>query len=105
MLRQISDGKVKELVLVPARREVLVRYTDGRKATVPILINDQQVLRTAESAGVPLTVKDIRGDQAMAGLVGNVALILIVVLGLSFLLRRSARWPTVRWGLVAANPG
>ena len=55
MLRQISDGKVKELVLVPARREVLVRYTDGRKATVPILINDQQVLRTAESAGVPLT--------------------------------------------------
>jgi len=104
MLRQISDGKVKELVLVPARREVLVRYTDGRKATVPILINDQQVLRTAESAGVPLTVKDIRGDQAMAGLVGNVALILIVVLGLSFLLRRSAQVANRAMGFGRSQP-
>ena len=104
MLRQISDGKVKELVLVPARREVLVRYTDGRKATVPILINDQQVLRTAESAGVPLTVKDIRGDQAMAGLVGNVALILIVVLGLSFLLRRSAQVANRAMGFCRSQP-
>ena len=104
MLRQISDGKVKELVLVPARREVLVRYTDGRKATVPILINDQQVLRTAESAGVPLTVKDIRGDQAMAGLVGNVALVLIVVLGLSFLLRRSAQVANRAMGFGRSQP-
>ena len=104
MLRQISDGKVKELVLVPARREVLVRYTDGRKATVPILFNDQQVLRTAESAGVPLTVKDIRGDQAMAGLVGNVALILIVVLGLSFLLRRSAQVANRAMGFGRSQP-
>ena len=104
MLRQISDGKVKELVLVPARREVLVRYMDGRKATVPILINDQQVLRTAESAGVPLTVKDIRGDQAMAGLVGNVALILIVVLGLSFLLRRSAQVANRAMGFGRSQP-
>jgi len=104
MLRQISDGKVKELVLVPARREVLVRYTDGRKATVPILINDQQVLRSAESAGVPLTVKDIRGDQAMAGLVGNVALILIVVLGLSFLLRRSAQVANRAMGFGRSQP-
>ena len=104
MLHQISDGKVKELVLVPARREVLVRYTDGRKATVPILINDQQVLRTAESAGVPLTVKDIRGDQAMAGLVGNVALILIVVLGLSFLLRRSAQVANRAMGFGRSQP-
>ena len=104
MLRQISDGKVKELILVPARREVLVRYTDGRKATVPILINDQQVLRSAESAGVPLTVKDIRGDQAMAGLVGNVALILIVVLGLSFLLRRSAQVANRAMGFGRSQP-
>ena len=104
MLRQISDGKVKELILVPARREVLVRYTDGRKATVPILINDQQVLRSAESAGVPLTVKDIRGDQAMAGLVGNVALILIVVMGLSFLLRRSAQVANRAMGFGRSQP-
>ena len=104
LLRQISDGKVKELVLVPARREVLVRYADGGRATVSILANDQQVLRTAESAGVPLTVKDIRGDQAMAGLAGNVGLILIVVLGLSFLLRRSAQVANRAMGFGRSQP-
>ena len=104
LLRQISDGKVKELVLVPARREVQVRYANGGRATVSILANDQQVLRTAESAGVPLTVKDIRGDQAMAGLAGNVGLILIVVLGLSFLLRRSAQVANRAMGFGRSQP-
>ena len=91
MLKQISSGKVKELQLVPARREVIVTYPDGRSATVAILANDQQILRTAEAAGTPLQVKDIRQEQALAGLVGNLALIVLIVVGLSFLLRRSAQ--------------
>lgn len=91
LLQQIKAGDVEELQLVPARREVIVRYDDGRQATVPVFANDQQVLRTAESAGVPLTVKDIRGEQALAGLAGNLALIALVVIGLSLLLRRSAQ--------------
>ena len=91
LLTQISAGKVKDLQLVPARREVIVEYDDGRNATVSTLANDQQILRTAESAGVPLTVKDVRQEQALAGLAGNLALIALIVVGLSFLLRRSAR--------------
>ena len=91
MLKQISSGKVKELQLVPARREVIVTYPDGRSATVAILANDQQILRTAEASGTPLEVKDIRQEQALAGLVGNLALIVLIVVGLSFLLRRSAQ--------------
>ena len=91
LLKQISSGKVKELQLVPARREVIVTYPDGRSATVAILANDQQILRTAEAAGTPLQVKDIRQEQALAGLVGNLALIVLIVVGLSFLLRRSAQ--------------
>ena len=91
MLKQISSGKVKELQLVPARREVIVTYPDGRSATVAILANDQQILRTAEAAGTPLLVKDVRQEQALAGLVGNLALIVLIVVGLSFLLRRSAQ--------------
>ncbi|MFM1899655.1 MAG: Cell division protein FtsH [Cyanobacteriota bacterium] len=91
LLQQIKAGDVEELQLVPARREVIVRYDDGRQATVAVFANDQQVLRTAESAGVPLTVKDIRGEQALAGLTGNLALIALVVIGLSLLLRRSAQ--------------
>ena len=91
LLTQISAGKVKDLQLVPARREVIVEYDDGRNATVPTLANDQQILRTAESAGVHLTVKDVRQEQALAGLAGNLALIALIVVGLSFLLRRSAK--------------
>ena len=91
LLTQISAGKVKDLQLVPARREVIVEYDDGRNATVATLANDQQILRTAESAGVPLSVKDVRQEQALAGLAGNLALIALIVIGLSFLLRRSAQ--------------
>ena len=91
LLTQISAGKVKDLQLVPARREVIVEYDDGRNATVSTLANDQQILRTAESAGVPLTVKDVRQEQALAGLAGNLALIALIVIGLSFLLRRSSQ--------------
>ncbi|PTT96102.1 cell division protein FtsH, partial [Pseudomonas sp. HMWF031] len=91
LLKQITSGKVKELELVPARREVIVTYPDGRTATVAILANDQQILRTAESSGTPLRVKDVRQEQALAGLAGNLALIVLIVVGLSLLLRRSAQ--------------
>jgi cell division protease FtsH len=91
LLSQIKAGKVKDLQLVPARREVIVHYPDGRSTTVPIFVNDQQVLRTAEAAGIPLTVKDVRQEQALAGLAGNLALIALIVVGLSLLLRRSAQ--------------
>jgi cell division protease FtsH len=91
LLSQIKAGKVKDLQLVPARREVIVQYPDGRSTTVPIFANDQQVLRTAEAAGIPLTVKDVRQEEALAGLAGNLALIALIVVGLSFLLRRSAQ--------------
>ena len=91
LLKQITSGKVKELELVPARREVIVTYPDGRTTTVAILANDQQILRTAESSGTPLRVKDVRQEQALAGLAGNLALIVLIVVGLSLLLRRSAQ--------------
>ncbi|EAQ68764.1 MULTISPECIES: ATP-dependent zinc metalloprotease FtsH [unclassified Synechococcus] len=91
LLSQIKAGKVKDLQLVPARREVIVHYPDGRSTNVPIFANDQQVLRTAEAAGIPLTVKDVRQEQALAGLAGNLALIALIVVGLSLLLRRSAQ--------------
>ena len=104
LLRQIKGGEVKDLTLIPQRREVLVHYDDGRKATVSILANDQQVLRTAESAGVPLTVKDIRGEQALAGLAGNLGLVLVIVIGLSFLLRRSAQVANRAMGFSRSQP-
>nr|WP_244279611.1 ATP-dependent zinc metalloprotease FtsH [Synechococcus sp. UW179A] len=91
LLKEISSGSVKELVLVPGRRQVIVTYLDGKEITVPVLANDQQILRVAEASGTPLNVKDVRQEQALAGLAGNLALIVLIVVGLSLLLRRSAQ--------------
>ena len=91
LLKEISSGFVKELVLVPGRRQVIVTYSNGREITVPVLANDQQILRVAEASGTPLNVKDVRQEQALAGLAGNLALVVLIVVGLSLLLRRSAQ--------------
>ncbi len=91
LLKEISSGSVKELVLVPGRRQVIVTYSNGREITVPVLANDQQILRVAEASGTPLNVKDVRQEQALAGLAGNLVLVVLIVVGLSLLLRRSAQ--------------
>ena len=91
LLKEISSGSVKELELIPGRRQVTVTYQDGKQITVPVLANDQQILRVAEASGTPLNVKDVRQEQALAGLAGNLALIVLIVVGLSLLLRRSAQ--------------
>ncbi len=91
LLTQISSGEVESLELIPARREVIVRFKDGSKSKVPIFSNNQQILRTAEFSGTPLSVRNIRNEQLIAGMAGNLAVILMILMGLGFLLRRSAK--------------
>ena len=104
LLRRIRNGEVESLELVPLRREVRVTFPDGQRTTVSIFLNDQQILRAAEASATPLTVKDIRQEQAMAGLLGNIALILLVVIGLSFLLKRSAQVANRALGFGKSQP-
>ena len=104
LLEQIRNGDVSTLELVPARREVRVTYPDGTKSTISIFVNDQQILRAAEASATPLTVRDIRGEQAMAGLLGNLGLVLLLVVGLSFLLRRSAQMANRALGFGRSQP-
>ena len=51
LLRQIEQKDVSNLELIPGRREVQVTYRDGRRATVAVFANDQQILRAAEASG------------------------------------------------------
>ncbi|MEC8441816.1 MAG: ATP-dependent zinc metalloprotease FtsH [Cyanobacteriota bacterium] len=104
LINQIEQGKVTSLELVPTRREVHVTFTDGRKQTVSIFVNDQQILRAAEASATPLTVRDIRGEEAMAGLLGNLALVLLLLVGLTFLLRRSAQVANRALGFGRSQP-
>ena len=91
LLQQLRQGKVKELVLSPSQREVGVTYADGSRVQVPVFSNDQVLLRTAQAARVPLTVRDDRQDQASASLLSNGLLLLLLLGGLALLIRRSSQ--------------
>ena len=104
LLRDIDNKKIKQLGLVPARREVRVVYDDGRKVSVPIFPNDDRILRAAESSDTPLTVVDGRREQAKQDLAGTLLVVLLVVIGLSLLLRRSAQMANRALGFGRSKP-
>ncbi|WP_411871262.1 ATP-dependent zinc metalloprotease FtsH [Vulcanococcus limneticus] len=91
LLEQLRNGSVRDLELSTRRREVRVTYTDGRTVTVPVFSNDQVLLRSAQEARVPLTVRDDRRDEATAGLVSNILLLVLLFGGLALLIRRSSQ--------------
>ena len=104
LLGDLRAGRVKDLELSLRQREVLVRFDDGRQATVPVFSNDQLLLRTAEAAKVPLTVRDDRSDGAAAGLVANGLLVLLLLGGLALLIRRSAQVANRTMGFGSSKP-
>jgi cell division protease FtsH len=104
LLRDIDNKKIKQLDLVPARREVRVVYDNGRKVSVPIFPNDDRILRAAESSETPLTVVDGRREQANRDLAGTLLMVLLVVIGLSLLLRRSAKMANRALGFGRSKP-
>ena len=91
LLEQVRTGKVKDLELSLLRREVTVTYPAGPSVQVPVFSNDQELLRTAQQAHVPLTVRDDRRDEATAGLIGNILLVVLLFGGLTLLIRRSSQ--------------
>jgi len=104
LLKEISAGRVKELELSPRQRAVRVTFEDGAQAEVPVFDNDQQLLRTAEAAGVPLAVRDDRADAAAASLVSNGLLVLLLIAGLAMVLRRSAQVANRAMGFGSSKP-
>ena len=104
LLNEITEKKVKSLELIPARREVEVLYKDGSNEKVSVFANNQQILRTAEAADTPLTVKDIRKDQELVGWVVNISLLLMLIIGLTFLFRRSSQVANRAMGFGRSQP-
>jgi cell division protease FtsH len=104
LLRDLRSGKVKDLELSLRQREVRVRFEDGRQSQVPVFSNDQLLLRSAEKAKVPLTVRDDRQDGAMAGMVANGLLVLLLLGGLALLIRRSAQVANRAMGFGSSKP-
>ena len=104
MLTEIRQGQIKSLELQPRQRQVSVTYRNGRRVDVPVFSENQLLLRTAEQARVPLTVRDERGEEAAAGLVTNALLLVLLLAGLGLLIRRSAQVANKAMGFGRSQP-
>ena len=104
LLRDLTAGRVRELELLPLQQQVRVVFRDGRQTFVNVFSNDTLLLRTAEQARVPLSVRDERQEQAMAGLVSNLLLVVLLLAGLGLLLRRSAQVANKALGFGRSQP-
>ena len=89
LLKAIRAGQVKELKLLPRTDQVLVQFKDGSESRVAVFSNDQQILRSAEAARVPLSVSNTN-DASSSGLVVNLFLGVLLISLLVLLLKRSA---------------
>ena len=91
LLKDIANGEITSIILIPNRREVLVEFVNGQKKVIPIFYNDQKILRMSDEFNIPLTVRDIRSDQRLANVITGLGLSLIFILSLSFLIKRSSK--------------
>ncbi len=91
LIIDIENGNIESIILIPNRREVIVKTRDGNQKLIPIFYNDQKILRLSEQFSVPLTVRDLRSEQRLANFITGFGLSLLFILSISFLLKRSSK--------------
>ncbi len=104
MLLDIQKGAVRDILLSPRQRVATLTYADGRTAQVALFNDNQILLRTAEQHRVPLSVRDERQEEAMAGLFGNLMLAALLLGGLALLIRRSSQVASKTLGFGRSQP-
>jgi len=104
LLQDLQSGRVKELLLSPRQGVVDVTYRNGRSVQVPVFNDNQLLIRTATQAQVPLTVRDEQKDEALAGLAGNLLLVVLLLTGLTLLIRRSSQVANRALGFGRSQP-
>jgi len=104
LLQDLSSGRVKDLLLSPRQGVVDATYRDGRNVQVPVFNDNQLLIRTATQSQVPLTVRDEQRDEAMAGLLGNLLLVMLLLTGLTLLIRRSSQVANRALGFGRSQP-
>ena len=90
LLRALRDGQVKEMTLYPREDLVQAQLKDGRTARVAVFNDDPQIPRMAEAAGVPFSVRYEPEEGALATVLTNALLGVLLIGLLVLLLRRSA---------------
>ena len=98
LLRDIDLGNVESIFFYPMRREVDVIYKNGETIKIPILYNDQIIIRKATENGVSLTINNSRKDIAIAESVTTLGLFLIFVLGFILIVRGTSKIASKTFG-------
>jgi cell division protease FtsH len=104
LLNDMKGGAVKEILLSPRQRVATVTFDDGRTANVALFNDNQLLLRTAEQHRIPLSVRDERQEEAMAGLLGNLLLAFLLLGALALLIRRSSQVANKTLGFGRSQP-
>ena len=104
LLEVIRDGRTQELLWDPDLGKVRVTLVDGRQSLVDVFPENPVLIQEAEAAGVPLTIQDSRQQQALTGLLGNLLLVVVLLVGLTFLLRFSTRAANRALGFGRSKP-
>ncbi|SAY39101.1 AAA family ATPase, partial [Candidatus Synechococcus spongiarum] len=104
LVQAVRDGQTQELLWDPDLRKVRVTLVDGRQSVVDVFPENPVLIQEAEAAGVPLTIQDSRQQQALTGLMVNLLLVLLILVSLIFLLRRSAKAANRALGFGRSKP-
>ncbi len=89
LLYDLKSGIVESLTLIPSRREVIVKYFSGVSKTVPILRNDQTILRLAESTDTHLEVKHTSNQDFNSSITASFTLGILFVIFCSILVKKT----------------
>ncbi|MYI87606.1 MAG: ATP-dependent zinc metalloprotease FtsH [Synechococcus sp. SB0672_bin_10] len=104
LVEAVRNGEAQELLWDPDLRKVRVTLPDGRRSVVDVFSENPVLIQEAAAAGVPLTIQDSSQQRALMGLMGNLLLVVLILAGLGFLLRRSAKAANRALGFGRSKP-
>ena len=104
LVEAVRNGQAQELLWNPDLRKVRVTLLDGRQSVVDVFPENPVLIQEADAAGVPLTIEDSRQQEAWAGLMVNLLLVALILVGLGLLLRRSAKAANRTLGFGRSKP-
>ena len=91
LLKDIENGEINSIILIPSRREVIVEFKNGGRTKIPIFYNDQKILRISEQYKIPLSVNDLKSELRLANLISGIGVAIIFLFCISFLLKKSSK--------------
>ncbi|MGB7440914.1 MAG: ATP-dependent zinc metalloprotease FtsH [Coleofasciculaceae cyanobacterium] len=91
LLQRVDEGKVAEIEIDPARRVAKVTLKGQEEAeNVVLLEQNPELIEKLRAKNVDLKVEPTPDNSAALGLVANLFLLLLLLMGLTMILRRSS---------------